>query len=200
MGDLALYAKGSARPTGGAGTIAILIGPNAPLVFDRGLRSLHICHTYDFYKPVMDSEYPIVDGKLSISCYLNALDKCYQLFKSKYRRAAENNDFNNNSNNNNSEKSKSQEDKSLSSGKNKKFNLNAADAFLFHSPYCKLVQKSLARLLWNDYLDSEIEMLSEEERKNDTNGSGCLKLSEKVECAEALCLEKFKLDFFSRIT
>ena len=33
----------------------------------------------------------------------------------------------------------------------KSFNLNSADAFLFHSPYCKLVQKSLARLLWNDY-------------------------------------------------
>merc|ERR1712127_832933 len=39
MGDIALYAKGSARPTGGAGAIACLIGPNAPLVFERGLRA-----------------------------------------------------------------------------------------------------------------------------------------------------------------
>lgn len=34
-GDIAVYAKGSARPTGGAGAVAMLIGPNAPLVFDR---------------------------------------------------------------------------------------------------------------------------------------------------------------------
>ena len=36
----------------------------------------------------------------------------------------------------------------------KSFDLNTADAFLFHSPYCKLVQKSFARLVWNDYLDA----------------------------------------------
>ena len=35
-------------------------------------------HVYDFYKPDMASEYPRVDGKLSIQCYLGALDKCYQ--------------------------------------------------------------------------------------------------------------------------
>ena len=32
------------------------------------------------------------------------------------------------------------------------FTLQSADAFLFHTPYCKLVQKSLARLMLNDYL------------------------------------------------
>ncbi len=62
MGDIAVYAKGSARPTGGAGAVALLVGPNAPLAFERGLRSTYISHAYDFYKPVMDSEYPIVDG------------------------------------------------------------------------------------------------------------------------------------------
>lgn len=35
-GDIAIYATGNARPTGGAGAVALLIGPNAPLVFDRG--------------------------------------------------------------------------------------------------------------------------------------------------------------------
>jgi hydroxymethylglutaryl-CoA synthase len=34
-GDIAIYAEGSARPAGGAGACAILIGPNAPIVFDR---------------------------------------------------------------------------------------------------------------------------------------------------------------------
>lgn len=35
-GDIAVYATGSARPTGGAGAVAMLIGPNAPLAFERG--------------------------------------------------------------------------------------------------------------------------------------------------------------------
>jgi hydroxymethylglutaryl-CoA synthase len=36
MGDIAVYAKGNARPTGGAGACALLIGPNAPIVFEPG--------------------------------------------------------------------------------------------------------------------------------------------------------------------
>lgn len=35
-GDIAVYASGNARPTGGAGAVAMLLGPNAPLVFERG--------------------------------------------------------------------------------------------------------------------------------------------------------------------
>lgn len=36
-GDIAVYAEGNARPTGGAGAIAMLIGPNAPIVLERGI-------------------------------------------------------------------------------------------------------------------------------------------------------------------
>jgi len=35
-GDIAVYAEGAARPAGGAGACAVLIGPNAPVVFQRG--------------------------------------------------------------------------------------------------------------------------------------------------------------------
>ncbi len=70
--DIAVYAKGSARPTGGIGAIAMLIGPGAPLVFDD-VRASFIDNAYDFYKPVPNSEYPTVDGHLSINVYLNAL-------------------------------------------------------------------------------------------------------------------------------
>lgn len=149
MGDIALYGKGNARPTGGAGAIAFLIGPNASIVFERGLRSIHINHTYDFYKPILDSEYPIVDGKLSVICYLNALDKCYQLYKKKFRKLSSIKDFNDLNNNDNNF------DESYYNKGN--FNLNCASAFLFHSPYCKLVQKSFARLFWNDFLDKELD-------------------------------------------
>lgn len=129
--DIAVYAKGPARPTGGAGAVAILIGPNAPLVFDRGLRATYMRHAYDFYKPDLSSEYPTVDGKLSIQCYLQALDNCYQLYCKKAVKQH-----------------------------NKYINLNDFDALLFHSPYCKLVQKSLARLLLNDFVRTPKESIS----------------------------------------
>nr|NVI74466.1 HMG coenzyme A synthase [Cucujiformia] len=85
-GDIAVYEKGSARPTGGAGAVAILVGPNAPLVFDRGVRASYVKHAYDFYKPDLTSEYPTVDGKLSIQCYLSALDNCYNLYSKNFAK------------------------------------------------------------------------------------------------------------------
>ena len=48
--DVAVYPKGNARPTGGCGAIAMLIGPNAPLIIDD-IRSTFIDHNYDFFKP-----------------------------------------------------------------------------------------------------------------------------------------------------
>lgn len=121
-GDIAVYAKGSARPTGGAGAVAMLIGPHAPLVFDRGVRATYMRHAYDFYKPDLSSEYPVVDGKLSIQCYVGALDQCYQLYRKKAQKVDPAN-----------------------------VGLETFNAVVFHAPYCKLVQKSLARLVFNDY-------------------------------------------------
>uniref|UniRef100_A0A665VQP0 Hydroxymethylglutaryl-CoA synthase n=1 Tax=Echeneis naucrates TaxID=173247 RepID=A0A665VQP0_ECHNA len=127
-GDIAVYSTGNARPTGGAGAVAMLIGPNAPLAFERGLRGTHMKHAYDFYKPDMMSEYPVVDGKLSIECYLSALDHCYSVYRKKIH-------------------AQWQRD-----GSEKHFNLEDFGYLVFHSPYCKLVQKSLARLMLNDFL------------------------------------------------
>ena len=42
MGDIAVYGKGTARPTGGAGACALLIGPNAPVVFESGISGKEI--------------------------------------------------------------------------------------------------------------------------------------------------------------
>lgn len=79
-------------------------------------------HTYDFYKPDLSSEYPIVDGKLSIQCYLRALDQCYQRFASRASAAGAH------------------------------FTISDAGFFAFHSPFTKLVQKSVARLKLNDFM------------------------------------------------
>lgn len=49
--DIAVYARGSARATGGAGAVAMLIGPNAPIVLEP-VRTSCFEHAYDFYKPI----------------------------------------------------------------------------------------------------------------------------------------------------
>lgn len=36
-GDIAVYPRGNSRPTGGAGAVAMLVGPEAPLALERGL-------------------------------------------------------------------------------------------------------------------------------------------------------------------
>ena len=75
--DIAVYEAGPARPTGGAGAVAVLVGAGAPLALVPGVRTTHAVDAYDFYKPALGSEYPAVDGKLSQSCYLEAVDACY---------------------------------------------------------------------------------------------------------------------------
>jgi hydroxymethylglutaryl-CoA synthase len=42
-GDIAVYAKGPARPTGGAGAVALLIGPNAPVIIESGINLERAC-------------------------------------------------------------------------------------------------------------------------------------------------------------
>ncbi|CAI8589241.1 unnamed protein product [Vicia faba] len=121
--DSAVYAEGPARPTGGAAAIAMLIGPDAPISFESKLRGSHMAHVYDFYKPDLASEYPVVDGKLSQTCYLMALDTCYKNFCQKYEKH-----------------------------EGKPFSLSDAGYYVFHSPYNKLVQKSFARLVFSDFL------------------------------------------------
>ena len=40
-GDIAMH-DGPARPTGGAGVVAMLIGPDAPLILEPGMRASHM--------------------------------------------------------------------------------------------------------------------------------------------------------------
>lgn len=122
-GDIAIYAEGPARPTGGVGACAMLIGPNAPIVLDQGLRGTHMENVYDFYKPNLNSEYPVVDGKLSADCYLRAVDRCYAAYAEKFEKYL-----------------------------GGKMSTEAADYVVFHAPYNKLVQKSIARMVYNDML------------------------------------------------
>ena len=81
-------------------------------------------HVYDFYKPDMSSEYPVVDGPLANQCYLHSLDRCYQLYCQKSERL-----------------------RKCQSSPPKATCLDNFDAVLFHTPFCKLVQKSFARFI-----------------------------------------------------
>ncbi|KAL0221055.1 hypothetical protein RCL1_000909 [Eukaryota sp. TZLM3-RCL] len=118
--DIAVYDEGPARPTGGAGAVAMLIGPNAPLVFSP-IRSSFSTDVRDFFKPRLSSEYPIVNGKTSIDSYLNAVSQCWSGFKSKYLRKF-----------------------------NTKISVNDVDFLLFHAPFHKMVQKAFNRLIEDD--------------------------------------------------
>ncbi|XP_057317361.1 hydroxymethylglutaryl-CoA synthase 1-like [Hydractinia symbiolongicarpus] len=127
IADIGVYAAGNARCTGGGGAIALVLGPNAPIVFDRGLKATHMMHAYDFYKPKLASEYPIVDSQLSVKSYLSALDKCYQAYGSKFSKF---------------------------SGQENLFSLDCIDYMVFHTPYCKLIEKSIGRCMLNDFMNA----------------------------------------------
>jgi len=120
--DIAEYEAGPARPTGGAGSVAMVIGPDPVIQLERG-RASYMKHAYDFYKPYLSSPYPVVDGKVSNQCYLESLDECYQGLVKKRKQI-----------------------------NGKETHLEDYDYCLFHSPYNKLVQKSFGRLVYNDFL------------------------------------------------
>ena len=137
-GDIALYAKGAARPTGGAGAVAMLIGPDAPIAIEPGLRGSYMQHAYDFYKPDLTSEYPIVDGHFSLRCYTEAVDACYKAYNKRESTLKSNvNGTNGHANGN---------------GVAPSGGLDRFDYLTFHAPTCKLVSKSYARMLYNDFL------------------------------------------------
>lgn len=87
-----------------------------------------MANTYDFYKPRLDSEYPEVDGPVSVVTYIAALDAAYSAFKDKYARVAKR------------------------MGVKAEFSLEDVDYAIFHSPYGKQAVKGHARMLFNDFL------------------------------------------------
>jgi hydroxymethylglutaryl-CoA synthase len=119
--DIATYARGPARPTSGAGAVAVLVGRNAPLAYKPKERATHAAHVWDFFKPDPSVEYPTVDGALSQVCYYRALEDVYERFLAK-----------------------------LPGRPDQRTVETAADYYCFHAPYNKLVQKSFARLFLMD--------------------------------------------------
>ncbi|KAG0148083.1 hypothetical protein CROQUDRAFT_670073 [Cronartium quercuum f. sp. fusiforme G11] len=132
-GDIAVYADGPARPVGGAGAVAMLIGPNAPLVLEP-THGTHMVNSWDFYKPELASEFPEVDGPLTLVAYLSALDNVYDRFREK------------------SAKKLGRLPSVDGQDPMAQVQLDHFDYMAFHGPYGKLVQKATARLLYLDFL------------------------------------------------
>lgn len=142
--DIAIYAAGPARPVGGAGAIAFLIGPDAPITLGA-VHGTHMANDWDFYKPDLSSEYPQVDGPETLQTYLGSLDKAYDAFRSKTATSA-------------SRGAKQGANGPVNGSVLSKTTVNDFDYVILHSPYSKLVQKGYGRLLFNDYLsDSKNE-------------------------------------------
>jgi hydroxymethylglutaryl-CoA synthase len=95
-------------------------------------------HAYDFYKPNLDSPYPVVDGQLSVQCFTSALDTCYTQYCTKSQMNHESHSHHSHAH--------------ASTLTSREVNLSTFAAVLFHTPYVKLAQKSLARLYLNDLI------------------------------------------------
>jgi hydroxymethylglutaryl-CoA synthase len=152
--DIAAYARGPARPTSGAGAVAVLVGRDAPLRFKPAERATHAAHVWDFFKPDHTVEYPVVDGALSQVCYYQALEDVYNRFCDKMEKL---------------------------SGSGETYDAESADYFVFHAPYNKLVQKSYGRLFLCD-AKRRYDAAHEEEKKDsdsDRQGEPLLQWLEK---------------------
>lgn len=120
MTDIAVYPEGSARSLGGAGAVALLIAPNAPITMEP-VRSTFMDDVYDSYKPNMQSEFPVFDKHKAEENYLNSIEKCYRLLKNKYLKAYK-----------------------------KALSLSSFDQVVFHSPYQKMVMRAFFHLCYLD--------------------------------------------------
>ncbi|KAJ1845554.1 3-hydroxy-3-methylglutaryl coenzyme A synthase, partial [Coemansia sp. RSA 2708] len=123
-GDIAVYDRGPARPSGGCGIVCMLVGPDAPLALEFPLRGTFMEHIYDFYKPNMSSEFPTVDGPLSVTSYVRAVDHAYSAYLDKLEKVA-----------------------GIANP-----SLSDIDYLVFHSPYTKQVVKGFARIAYNDFV------------------------------------------------
>lgn len=120
-GDVAVYDSGAARATGGAGAVAILLARGQDAAIKLEPRFGHYAtHIYDFYKPDPMTEYPKVDGQLSVTAYLQSALNAYSDWLRKGVDVV-----------------KEHDSKSIS---------DRFDQLIFHSPYSKIVYKAFCQL------------------------------------------------------
>ncbi|WIA07941.1 hypothetical protein OEZ85_007418 [Tetradesmus obliquus] len=153
--DIAVYPEGSpARPTGGSGAAALLIGPDAPLVLEQlPWRSHFAAHTFDFFKPHGHPLYPVVDGPATTLWFTKAADACaahlYQQLKPLLQQQQQQ-----------QHACQCQQQQQCEQQQLPGL-LSCFDHFLSHAPYNKIVRKVFARLVLQDMLRAHQQQLPE---------------------------------------
>ena len=81
--DIARYGIATlGEPTQGAGAVALIVGQEPRLMrLDAGLVGTYARDVDDFWRPLYSKD-AVVDGKYSVSCYLDALEGAYRDYKS----------------------------------------------------------------------------------------------------------------------
>lgn len=102
--------------------------------FALAIHGTYMSNTYDFYKPKLESEYPEVDGPVSVVTYIAALDAAYARFREKHAKAV-----------------KRAQLVGVPTEKTA-FSVEDIDYAIFHSPYGKQAVKGFGRLWFNDFL------------------------------------------------
>jgi len=127
-----------------------------------------MANVYDFYKPDLASEYPTVDGPLTVTTYLDALDATYSAYRnkvSKYVKPAAAPASNGRSNGYSNGHANGVNGHSNGNGVHAPTPAPAKTAavetsledfayHVFHTPYGKQVQKGHARLVYKDFVAS----------------------------------------------
>lgn len=116
--DIAKYGLNSAgEPTQGAGAVAFIISDETEFVhFIPGLNAFYSKDVHDFWRP-NGSATPMVDGKYSIDCYLEALEFCTKDLQ-----------------------------ENLASEMGKKL-LDFVDYFIYHLPFTRMAYKAHCKML-----------------------------------------------------
>jgi hydroxymethylglutaryl-CoA synthase len=107
-----------------------------------------MANTYDFYKPKMESEYPEVDGPVSVVTYIAALDAAYGRYKEKCSKSSKHGSINASFVNGSRVNGIPNGDV----GPKSPLSLEDFDYAIFHSPYGKQAVKGHARMLYNDFV------------------------------------------------
>lgn len=147
--DLAKYDPNGApgaRATGGAGAVAILVGRNAPhIIIDPVRKGCYSQNAWDFYKPYMEKEFPVVDAPATLRCYFNAVDRCCEQLTQTLARASNEShqSLYGRGDHGTTLEDKDQDRASISKN---------YDYHIFHSPFYKIVEKSYARILRNEHV------------------------------------------------
>lgn len=90
-----------------------------------------MANSWDFYKPALDSEYPEVDGQLSLYAYVQAFEEAYITYKNKENR-----------------RTKILMNGSATNGTSDHgISVKSFDYMAFHGPYGKMVQKGFGRMV-----------------------------------------------------